>query len=138
MKVKAKCCVDQVLKYALLGLAVELSEGKAKEHYLILLAKGPFSRLFEERFESVDKLADAIGTCDLASFLQKKPKRFRDNRERLSQIAKEMHVELLNYEYLDLLLRDASPPLIDQSPGAEVYRKLISGLRHELKCRELF
>lgn len=47
MKIDAKSGVDQVLKYALLALALELDAkvGAGMEHFLILLAKRDFSKL---------------------------------------------------------------------------------------------
>lgn len=40
MKVGAKSSVSQVLKYALLGMAVELCVGSARHHYLAFLTNG--------------------------------------------------------------------------------------------------
>src|SRR5438105_3341620 len=40
MKVGAQSTVSQVLKYALLGLAVELKTGRRLDHYLMLLGRG--------------------------------------------------------------------------------------------------
>jgi hypothetical protein len=137
MKVKAKCSVDQVLKYALLGLAIEMKEGKPKKHYLILLGKGVFANQWVKRFESIDRLTEAIASEDLAKFLHNKPRHFRERQQLFSQIVEQMQVEFVNYERLGGLLRDEFPAESDQSPGAEVYRKLISGLLDEFKRRHL-
>ena len=40
MKLDARCSVDQVLKYALIGLAVELHDECAKTHRLAILGPG--------------------------------------------------------------------------------------------------
>jgi hypothetical protein len=137
MKVEAKCRIEQVLKYVLLGLAVERKQERQKEHYLILLGTGVFASLFRGRFESIEKLIDAVGNYDLSLFLKNKPRHLRERPERFSQIAKQMHLEFVTYEHLARLLGDAAPSEIDQSQGAEVYRKAISGLVDEFKRRQL-
>lgn len=137
MKVSAKCSVDQVLKYALLGLAVEMQQGP-KQHYLALLGFGDFIDQFRgKRFDSPDKLIDVVKMQDLHSFLQDKPRCFRERQERLQEIVKGMQVQFLNYADFTAFLEHAAPPVLDQSPGAEVYRKLIFGLCKEIKDRKL-
>jgi hypothetical protein len=139
MKVAAKSSVDQVLKYALVGLAVELQQGRPKEHYLALLGPGDLAGQFQERFDSIDKLTDAIAGADLAAFLRNKPAHFKKQQEeeRFSGIVENMRVEFLTYERFAQFLRAAAPPEIDQSPGAQVYRKLIGGLVDEFGRRGL-
>src|SRR5438309_11402969 len=46
MKVKSKSSIDQVMKYALLGLVVEKQEQQQKQHYLILLGRGTLEDQF--------------------------------------------------------------------------------------------
>jgi len=127
MKVNAKCDIDQVLKYALLGLAVETQQKVEKGHYLVLLAPGEFSEMFKERFESTEKLRGAIANQDLPSFLLNKPAPFREQPERLKQLAEQMRISFWNYERFALSLCEAKPPETDQSLGADVYRKLVDG-----------
>ena len=109
MKIKAKCSIDQVLKYALLGLAVEIEQNRQKEHYLVLFGKGDFARQFRGRFESISKLTDAMANYDLTSFLLNKPARFREHQERLKQIVEKMLVEFWTYQRLAEFLDSAKP-----------------------------
>jgi hypothetical protein len=136
MKIKHKCEVDQVLKYALLGLAVEIQQKKQKEHYLVLLGAGAIANQFRERFKSIDDLTDAIKSKNLDTFLKNKPPLFQD-QERLKWIVQHMTVQFLSYKDLTDILRSASPQQADQSAGAEVFRKLIDGLCHEISRRKL-
>jgi hypothetical protein len=137
MKVNAKCSVDQVLKYALLGLAVEMQQGP-KKHYLTLLGSGDFVKQFRgKRFDSPDKLTTDIKKEELNLFLRNKPRRFRERQECLQEIVNKMQVQFLNYAEFVAFLENAAPLLVDQSPGAEVYRKLIAGLCKEIKDRHL-
>jgi len=48
-----------------------------------------------------------------------------------------MHLGFLTYEGLARHLEEAAPSQTDRSPSAEVYRKLIFGLVHEFKRRQL-
>lgn len=139
MKVKAKCSVDQVLKYALLCLAVEIKQGQQQEHYLILLGSNPFAGMFRPRFEDMAKLKEAIAKENLTSFLLNKPAYFRreQHQQRFNKIVEKMRVEFLSYGGFARFLGEAKPPQTDQSPGAEVYRKLISGLTAEFERRKL-
>ena len=137
MKIAAKCSVDQVLKYALLGLAIEIKQERQKEHYLVLLGSGDFVGMFRERFESMAKLTEHIRNKDLNSFLLNKPAPFRKQPERLKQIVEQMDMRFLSYGQFARFLGEAEPPQTDKSPGAEVYRNLISGLVAELNRRKL-
>jgi hypothetical protein len=47
MKIKAKCSVDQFLKYALLGLKVETTQESRKAHYLMILGQGGLANQFK-------------------------------------------------------------------------------------------
>jgi hypothetical protein len=133
----SKSSVDQVLKYALLGVAVELQQGKERRHSLILLGPGKFPALFRNRFETEAKLRDSLAGEDLAAFLKNKPKRFRGEQERLKRIVEHMRVQFLGYSGLAEFLQGEIPGEGDPSPGAEVYRKLIDGLLQEIRLREL-
>lgn len=48
-----------------------------------------------------------------------------------------MRVEFLAYEHFARFLRALAPPQTDQSPGAEVYRRLVDGLVEEFRHRGL-
>jgi hypothetical protein len=134
MKIKSKCSVDQVLKYALLGLAVEIREKRQKKHYLVLLGPGALTTQFPQRFESIDILSEAVRREDLNSFLGNKPRALRE-QERLQQIVQDMNVHFLSYAGLTSFLQRSVPPLDDRSAGAEVYRKLVGGLCDEISNR---
>jgi len=137
MKVGAKSSVSQVLKYALLGLAGEMHVGAPRRHFLIFLGPGQFSDQWREKFSSSADLRRAISSTDMALFLQKQPVRFREYQARFNDIVLNMRIEFINYPCLAAFLRRASPTGVDDSPGAEVYRKLISGLVGELSRRQL-
>jgi hypothetical protein len=137
MKVRAKSSVSQVLKYALLGLAVEMRVGAPRHHYLALLGAGEFANQWQEQFASIAELRHAIASTDLASFLSKQPIRFREHQARFNEIVEHLHLAFINYPRFVAFLRSAAPPPSDESPGAEVYRKLISGLLVEFNRRQL-
>ena len=137
MKVGAKCNVSQVLKYALLGLAVELRFCETRRHHLALLGVGDFSNQWQERFASEAELRFAITDTDLGAFLSTRPVRFHGHERRFGEIVASLDVAFINYPALAAFLRGASPPNSDQSAGAEVYRKLIAGMLGELSRRQL-
>lgn len=78
-----------------------------------------------------------MASTDLAAFLNKQPIRFRQHQERFTEIVENLHLAFINYPRLAAFLRSAAPPNSDESPSAEVYRKLISGLLGELNRRQL-
>jgi len=137
MKVGSKCSVSQVLKYALLGLAVEIRQERPKEHYLALLGSGKFTSQFRKHFESPDQLKLELADADLTAFLGTQPIHLSQHQDRFNQIVKQLHLGFLTYGDFAHFLRSAIPSTSDQSPGAEVYRKLISGLLDELRRRKL-
>jgi len=140
MKIKSKCSVSQVLKYALLGLAIERQQKAQKQHYLVLLGPGDITKQFRERFLSSDDLNVAIKKKELLSaFLAGKPPVFCQDqqRQRLEEIVDKMKVRFLSYKDLTDTLVGAVPQQADQSAGAEVYRNLISGLCREISDRKL-
>jgi len=137
MKVGAKSSLTQVLKYALLGLAVEVQQGSVRNHHLALLGTGSFAAQWKEPITSMTELRDSLAQADLESFLKKQPAHLRPYSFRFSEIVSSLSFCFITYEELtDHLMRDA-PISSDTSPGAEVYRKLISGLIAELKFRQL-
>ena len=137
MKIHAKSSVSQVLKYALLGLAVEMKRQAPRQHSLLMLGSGSFAGLWNEHFPNVTELRNAVVGADLHAFLQGRPARFQPYIERFTRIVQELHVEWLSYRQLADLLRAAYPPDGDASRGAEVYRKLITGMLTELSVRQL-
>jgi len=76
MKIKSKCSVDQVLKYALLGRAVEIQQKQQKEHYLVLLGSGAIMSQFPQRFNQATNSPMPSKNEDLTKFLANKPKVF--------------------------------------------------------------
>jgi hypothetical protein len=137
MKLGARCSVRQVLKYALLGLAVELQAREPRKHYLALLGRGDFPRQWKEHFASVTALRIALGNADLAAFLSAQPTRFREHEGRFREIVTALDIAFINYSDLAVFLSEAAPPDSDRTPGAEVYRKLIAGMLAELRGRGL-
>jgi hypothetical protein len=136
MKLSAKCCVNQVLKYALLGLAVELHEKQSKRLHFAILGCDGFCK-WEERFQSIEEVTEALHKADLTKFLQEQPTRFRDHQERFNGIVEQMRPKYWTYECFSQSLEGAMPSQHDHSPGAEVYRKLLRGLITEFRNREL-
>lgn len=137
MKVGAKSSVSQVLKYALLGLAVELRAGAPREHYLGFLGEGAFSNQWQEKFQSIDDLRTAVSSADKTAFLNRQPPRFRAHEERFLAIVNTMALTFINYAALANFLRAEIPPPLDTSRGAEVYGKVLQGLIDELHSRGL-
>ncbi len=140
MKVSAKCTADQIVKYAVLGLAVELKAQPIKhdlEHNLILLAKAPLSRSFNKNIDSIDAVHKTVAEQDLKKFLCGKPLTFRKQSVRFEEIVSQMRLAFVSYDMLAHFLRGTAPPKNDESAGAEVYRNLIDGIVGELHTRQL-
>ena len=137
MKVGSKSNLTQVLKYVLLGLAVELQLGSEKEHFLGFLGSGNFVDQWKERFDSIESLRQALLEADYVSFLANKPLHLRDQAPRFAQIVKTLSFCFVTYEELAGYLLGESPEPTDVSPSAQVYRKLIEGVTGELKLRRL-
>ena len=137
MKVDAKCDLRQVLKYALLGLAVELQTGEPRQHYLALLGRSDFARQWHERFASVDELKLALASTDVSSFLNTQANRHREHEQRFREIVASTVFSFINYAELAAFLADARPPDADETPSAEVFRKLVDGMIAELRRRGL-
>jgi len=62
MKIEAKCRIEQVLKYVLLGPAVERKQERQKEHYISYSSDRVSLPVFRGRFQSIEKLIDALET----------------------------------------------------------------------------
>jgi len=137
MKIGAKCSISQVLKYALLGLALELRFDRTMTHYLLIMGAGEFPNQWRERFTCLSDLQQAVLSCNLEDFTNQVDKGFRPNLDRLREIVEEMQIAFLNYDGFATLLLDSIPNETDRSEGAEVYRNLIGGMIDELKYRQL-
>jgi hypothetical protein len=138
MKIGAKSSITQVLKYALLALAVEQKhDGREMEHSLIFLGADDFSRLWPERF-SKDDLRQGLesGKFTFLQGLSGKEKRFRDQEPRFAKIVSSLSIGFINYnDFANLLYEEFPSP--DGSAGEQVYRKLVDGMIAELKRRKL-
>jgi hypothetical protein len=137
MKIGAKSSVKQVLKYALLGLAVELKQERPLSHHLLFLSQGDFSALWPEKFKTVDAVREAVDAADLAAFLKQQPVRFRSYIDEFTRIVRELKMNRQTYAQFADFLHAAAPPASDNSLGAEVYRKLLAGVLNELRLRQL-
>ena len=136
MKVDAQSDIDQVLKYALLAIAVEMREMKEMQHSLIYLAKGMFEGLWKQKFQSVENLREALNTIDKSVFLKSRPKHFRDRESRFVEIVDSISIGFINYEDLAGLMATEEGSL-GSTAGDEVYRNLLAGMQGELKRRGL-
>lgn len=137
MKLGAKCSPAQVLKYALLGLAVELSSGNPMRHDLLLIGQGSFRDQWREHFQSTTELRGFLSSTDVSAFMSKQPAHFHAHVNRFAEIVGQMQFGFLNYEELINLLEKASPGAADGSQGARVYRSLLQGVIEELRLRRL-
>jgi hypothetical protein len=137
MKVDAKSSLSQVLKYALLGLAVEAKTQTQRRHHLVMLGRGPFERMWKEGFKEPVQLRSALTATDLQVFLQSLPVDFSQRLEHLRRIVGELQIGFLTYAELAHFLRQSLPSEDDGTLGAEVYRKLILGVLDELNVRHL-
>ncbi|MDD5228626.1 MAG: hypothetical protein PHN45_09260 [Methylococcales bacterium] len=136
MKIGAKSSLNQVLKYALLGLAVELQQKCEKEHFLVFLGKGNFADQWDEKFESIGSLRDALMKENFEIFFANKPF-YIEHLSRFEQILRNLSIHFLNYEEFSSCLLRELPLTSDLSSGAQVYRKLIGGVIEEFKGRGL-
>ena len=137
MKITTKCSLTQVLTYALLGLAVELRVGGPRRHCLTVLGRGDFASQWDEHFGSATELKLAIAHEDLDAFLSTQPDRFLRHEGRFREIVASLDLAFISYAELAAFLREAAPPASDETPGAQVYRKLIAGMLAELHGRGL-
>ena len=138
MKIDARSSFQQVLKYALLALAVELKQAnKEMKHSLVFLAKGGFSDLWKLNgaFASVEALKQTLAN-EMRTFLNGKPKHFREHEQRYFQIVDALSIGFISYESFAALL-ETEIDLTDGSAVSQVYRKLLDGMLDELTRREL-
>jgi hypothetical protein len=137
MKISAKCSVEQILKYAVLGLAVELHFGTPRRHCLALLSDGAFARQWQEGFATPEEVRLALAEADLEAFLKRRPVRFQEHALRFTEIVSQLELAYLDYAGFAAFLRGAQPDASDTTAGAEVYRNLIAGLLAEMRSRQL-
>lgn len=137
MKLGAKSSITQVLKYALLGLAVELVRKRELQHHLLYLGVGPFSRLWTEQFADAKALHQVLTVTDLETFLKTRPAHFRHHSQRFAQIVNQLSISYITYSTLANELTRMAPDATEDSPGGQVYRKLIGGIVAEFSRRHL-
>ena len=137
MKLGAKCGISQVLKYALLCLAVELRGGSRMNHALVLMGRGAFRRQWYEQLSSCADLHAKLVSIDLTDFMGHQPAHFREHSERFGEIVRNLRLGYLDYEHFAAVLRNSVPCDEDKTEGADVYRKLLSGMIHEMSRRTL-
>lgn len=138
MKIEAKSGCQQVLKYALLGLAVEHArDNRPMRHSVLFLGKGDFRDLWRKkgRYSSIDALKLVLETEKL-SFLSGQPEHLRTQESRYFEIVSTLSVGFLSYDSLAALLA-AEIDQADGSAGSQVYRKLLDGMLDELDRRRL-
>jgi hypothetical protein len=133
MKLVAKSSVAQVLKYALLALAVEQQHGKQMQHFLAFLGVFDFSKLWPKGIASENDLRQALDQ-DKSSFLDGKAKRFQEQESRFFEIVSSMQIGFISYGTLAELLNEEAK-LLDGSVAAQVYRKLLRGMVGEMESR---
>lgn len=138
MKIGAKCSVDQILKYAMIGLAVEMRhDNQPMRHNLMLLGAGTVAAQFKEKFASVNELKETLVGCDVDRFLANKPERFRECKERFTQVLHNLNLRFWNYGELSAFLQQTISGETGPSPSETVYEKLVDGLVKEFKLRNL-
>lgn len=132
MKIKAKCSIDQVLKYALLGLAVEHERKAQRNHFLLLLGKGRFADLWHGKFEHVESLKAALENAATEVILSKAPEHLRNSKGDFHRIVAGLRVAWMTYADLIKFINSTLPAEDDSSPFAEVYRKLVGAVAEEI------
>jgi hypothetical protein len=135
MKIEAKSSIDQVLKYALLGLAQELRSAQPKSHHLVFLVPGAFELLWQERFTEPDALRRTLTEADQRAFLARNAKRLVAYASRFQEIVENLELSSLTYSELANFLNSQAPN--GQSEAEMVYRQLIDGMVGELRRRGL-
>jgi hypothetical protein len=135
MKVGAKSSVEQVLKYALLGLAKEVHSGRPKFHHLALLAPSAFESLWPERFADSADLHRVLAETHHEAFLARHGKHLAEHESRFQEIVENFDISSFTYSDLTEFLNNQAPN--GQSGAETVYRNLIDGMVGELRRRSL-
>ena len=135
MKIKAKSDIKQVLRYALLALAVELNEHHRRENFLLFMGPCDFRNLWAEPLASVEVIRKRLES-EKSNFLAGPRKRFQEHKGRFFEIVSSLSVAFISYgDFASLLKADATPS--DGSMGSEVYGNLVGGIVGELRRRGL-
>ncbi len=137
MRQEAEGGLTEVLRHALLGLAVEMYVGAPRRHCLALVGARDFPSQWREHYSSVTELKLALARVDPAPFLAAQPARFHRHEDRFMAIVASLDMAFLSYAELAAFLRDAVPPEDDMSPDAQVCRKIIEATLEEFERRGL-
>ncbi len=137
LRQEAEGSLTDVLRHALLGLAVEMYVGAPRRHCLVLVGARDFPSQWREHYSSVTELKLALARVDPAPFLAAQPTRFHRHEDRFMAIVASLDMAFLGYADLAAFLRDAVPPEDDTSPGAQVCRKIMEATREEFDRRGL-
>src|SRR4029077_3191124 len=105
MKTKAKSSIKQVLKYALLGLAVEMKLLSQRKHHLGFLGVRDFSNQCKERFASPTELKLALNKADLRMFLKSKGVTSPAQQQRFEAIVADLELSFVSYQGFAELLK---------------------------------
>jgi len=137
MKLESKSSLQQVMKYGVLALAVELADEARREHYFALLGAGRFEDQWRKKYVTQEALRVDLAATDAAEFLRKMPPRFRERADRFAEILGTMHLAFINYETLAAVLTEFAAGAEADTLGAEMLRNLVTGMTKELRIREL-
>jgi hypothetical protein len=137
MKLDSKTSIDQALKYALMGLAIEQQRGKELNHGLIFLGKGNFEEIWSKssHITCSDSLRREL-TSKAEAFSNERLKNFKNLRNRYLSIVATLEIGFLNYKDFASILSTEREAANDCATG-EMYGGLIDGLMGELKSRKL-
>lgn len=129
--------LTDVLRHALLGLAVELHVGAPRRHCLVLVGASDFPSVWGERYSSVTELKIALAGVDPAPFLAARPAHVHKHADRFLAILASLDMAFLSYADLAAFLRDAAPSEDDRSPDAQLCRKTMEAIVTEFDRRRL-
>ena len=115
MKIEAKSSVTQVLKYALLALAIERNAGRKMQHFLIFLGPNGFSDLWRKGPASVDDLRRKLRD-EQETFWKGHAKKFQEHESQFPEIVASLSIGFISYQTLANLL-DAQITQSDGSAG---------------------
>jgi hypothetical protein len=141
MKLDHKSSVEQVLKYALLALALECSHDKQDKaddsrlaHRLVFLSKRGFQTLWSRsaNIAELDQLRSSIDR-EIEQFADTHLCKVPDLRPRFESIAREMDLGFITYGQFVCLLESERVSAQGRSEGT--YAKLLDGMLAELVMR---
>lgn len=137
MRQGAEGSLTDVLRHALLGLAVEMYVGAPRRHCLALVGAKDFPSQWREHYSSVTELKIALAGVDPAPFLAAQPARLHRHEDRFMAILASLDMAFLSYTDLADVLRDAAPSEDDRSPDAQVRRTIMEAILAEFDRRRL-